>query len=66
VSAILEGRKLIGHAAQVANWTMTRICARESTMRGGERIAIPARAIPDSFIHATLLRPAFQPGARAG
>ena len=41
VSAITEGRKAHVDAATAANWTMTGICAHESAMRGGERIAIP-------------------------
>ncbi|HEX7069445.1 MAG TPA: Gfo/Idh/MocA family oxidoreductase [Rhodothermales bacterium] len=41
VSAIRDGRKPIGHAAQSANWTLTGICAHESALRGGERIRIP-------------------------
>ncbi len=41
VSAIREGRKPVGHAAESANWTMTGICAHESAMKGGERIMIP-------------------------
>ena len=41
VSAIQEGRQPVGHAAEAANWTMTGICAHESAMKGGERIAVP-------------------------
>ncbi|MGL4550390.1 MAG: gfo/Idh/MocA family oxidoreductase, partial [Gemmataceae bacterium] len=28
-------------AATSANWTMVGICAHESAMKGGERVAIP-------------------------
>ena len=41
VSAIREGRPARVDAATSANWTMTGVCAHESAMRGGERIAIP-------------------------
>jgi predicted dehydrogenase len=41
VSAIKEGRRAAVDAATAANWTMTGVCAHESAMRGGERIAIP-------------------------
>ncbi|RMH53128.1 MAG: gfo/Idh/MocA family oxidoreductase [Bacteroidetes bacterium] len=41
VTAVLEGRKPVGHAAEAANWTMTGICAHTSAMKGGERIVIP-------------------------
>jgi predicted dehydrogenase len=41
VRAILEDREAISDAATAANWTMTGICAHESAMRDGERIAIP-------------------------
>ena len=41
VSALLEGRKPVGHGAEAANWTLTGICAHESAMKGGERMAIP-------------------------
>jgi predicted dehydrogenase len=41
VSAIRERRPAAVDAATSANWTMTGVCAHESAMRGGERIAIP-------------------------
>ena len=41
ISAVREGRPSVADAATAANWTMTGICAHESAMRGGERIAIP-------------------------
>jgi len=41
VSAVLEGRKPVGHGAEAANWTLTGICAHESAMKGGERLTIP-------------------------
>ena len=41
VSALLEGRKPVGHGAEAANWTLTGICAHESAMKGGERVTIP-------------------------
>ena len=41
VRAIAEGRKATVDAGTAANWTMTGVCAHESAMRGGERIAIP-------------------------
>jgi len=41
VSAIRDKRKAAVDAATSANWTMTGVCAHESAMRGGERIAIP-------------------------
>jgi predicted dehydrogenase len=41
VSAVLAGRKPVGHGAQAANWTMAGVCAHESAMKGGERITIP-------------------------
>lgn len=41
VSAIRDGRASEVDAATAANWTMTGICAHQSAMRGGERIAIP-------------------------
>lgn len=41
VSAIVEKRPAAVDAATAANWTMTGVCAHESAMRGGERIAIP-------------------------
>jgi hypothetical protein len=41
VRAILEDREAISDAATAANCTMTGICAHESAMRDGERIAIP-------------------------
>jgi predicted dehydrogenase len=41
VSAIRDGRNAAVDAATAANWTMTGICAHESAMRGGERVAIP-------------------------
>jgi predicted dehydrogenase len=43
VSSVLEGRKPVGHGAEAANWTLTGICAHESAMKGGERLAIPTR-----------------------
>jgi hypothetical protein len=41
VRAIVEGRESAVDAKTAANWTMTGICAHESAMKGGERIAIP-------------------------
>ena len=41
VSAIRDGRAATVDAATAANWTMTGVCAHESAMRGGERIAVP-------------------------
>jgi len=41
VTAIREGRQASVDAATAANWTMTGVCAHESAMRGGERVAIP-------------------------
>ena len=41
VRAIVEKREATVGAATAANWTMTGVCAHESAMRGGERIAIP-------------------------
>ena len=41
VSAIRDRRNATVDAATAANWTMTGVCAHESAMRGGERIAIP-------------------------
>ena len=41
VRAIVEQRQATVDAATAANWTMTGVCAHESAMRGGERIAIP-------------------------
>ena len=41
VSAIRDRRSASVAAATAANWTMTGVCAHESAMRGGERIAIP-------------------------
>jgi hypothetical protein len=41
VSAIRDRRAAAVDAATSANWTMTGVCAHESAMRGGERIAIP-------------------------
>ncbi len=41
ISSIRSGRPPVGHAAEAANWTMTGICAHESAMDGGARIAIP-------------------------
>jgi predicted dehydrogenase len=41
VSAIRDGRAAAVDAATSANWTMTGVCAHDSAMAGGERIAIP-------------------------
>jgi hypothetical protein len=41
VRSIREGRPAAVDAATSANWTMTGVCAHESAMKGGERIAIP-------------------------
>jgi predicted dehydrogenase len=41
VSAIRDERQAAVDAATAANWTMTGVCAHESAMRGGERVAIP-------------------------
>jgi predicted dehydrogenase len=41
VRAIVEGRESAVDAKTAANWTMTGICAHESAMKGGEKIAIP-------------------------
>jgi predicted dehydrogenase len=41
VSAIRDTRQAAVDAATAANWTMTGVCAHESAMRGGERVAIP-------------------------
>jgi len=39
--SIVEGRAPRPDAATSANWTMTGICAHQSAMKGGERVAIP-------------------------
>lgn len=44
VRAIVEGRPAAVDAGTAANWTMTGVCAHESAMRGGERIAVPQTA----------------------
>jgi predicted dehydrogenase len=41
VSAIRDRRPAAVDAATSANWTMTGVCAHQSAMSGGERIAIP-------------------------
>lgn len=41
VRAILENRESSIDAETAANWTMTGICAHESALKGGKRIAIP-------------------------
>jgi predicted dehydrogenase len=41
ITAIVEGRSPLPDAAISANWTMTGICAHQSAMKGGERVAIP-------------------------
>jgi predicted dehydrogenase len=40
--AILGEKPALPDAAASANWTMVGICAHESAMKGGERVAIPA------------------------
>lgn len=40
IRAVAEGREAVADARRAANWTMTGICAHESAMRGGERIAV--------------------------
>ncbi len=42
IRAIVEGRESAVDAARAANWTMAGICAHESAMKGGRRIAVPA------------------------
>jgi len=41
LSAIVENRDPRPNAVMSANWTMTGICAHQSAMKGGERVAIP-------------------------
>ena len=41
VSAIIENRKSYVDAETAANWTMAGICAHDSAIKGGERIALP-------------------------
>ncbi|GAC1516915.1 MAG: Gfo/Idh/MocA family oxidoreductase [Gemmatimonadaceae bacterium] len=41
VSAIREKRRASVDAATSANWTMTGVCAHQSAMNGGTRVAIP-------------------------
>ena len=41
ISSIRDGRPAAVDGATSANWTMTGVCAHQSAMRGGERIAIP-------------------------
>src|SRR5438067_9058435 len=40
--AILGERPALPDAATSANWTMVGICAHQSAMKGGERVAIPS------------------------
>jgi predicted dehydrogenase len=42
LSAIRGERPALPDAATSANWTMVGICAHESAMKGGERVAIPS------------------------
>ncbi|HEY2839698.1 MAG TPA: Gfo/Idh/MocA family oxidoreductase [Pirellulales bacterium] len=42
ISAIVENRAPRPDSGTSANWTMTGICAHQSAMKGGERVAIPA------------------------
>jgi hypothetical protein len=39
--AVLGERPAFPDAPTSANWTMVGICAHESAMKGGERVAIP-------------------------
>ncbi|MEX0710891.1 MAG: Gfo/Idh/MocA family oxidoreductase [Pirellulales bacterium] len=41
VTAISEGRPPMPDAETSANWTMTGICAHQSAMQGGARVAVP-------------------------
>jgi predicted dehydrogenase len=41
VSSILEGRAAFPDVYHSVNWTCAGICAHESAMRGGERVALP-------------------------
>ena len=43
VSAIRERRRSAIDAETAANWTMAGICAHESAMNGGERVAVPTQ-----------------------
>ena len=41
ISAIVEDREPRPNVVTSANWTLTGICAHQSAMKGGERVAIP-------------------------
>ncbi len=41
VSSIVQGRAAFPDIYQSVNWTCAGICAHESAMRGGERVALP-------------------------
>jgi len=41
IRAIVEGRRSAVDASRAANWTMAGICAHESAMKGGKRVALP-------------------------
>jgi predicted dehydrogenase len=41
ISSIADGQEPMPDAFQSANWTAAGICAHESALRGGERVAIP-------------------------
>lgn len=41
VSALVEDREPFPNARQAANWTSVGICAHQSALKGGDRVAIP-------------------------
>jgi hypothetical protein len=38
---VIEGRSSFPDVYQSVNWTLAGVCAHESAMRGGQRIALP-------------------------